>query len=96
MHFSISKVMLELAFLKLKDKGFLYEGPIHYSELRKNTLKDFLKEEWKWNKRQVIKAIKEWRRTHFIELVGDDHLVFKFTQVVKKTNSYISEIEREA
>jgi len=81
-HFSISKSILELAFFRLKDSGFLFYGQEYYSEIKKNTLKDFLKNEWKWEKKQVIHAIKVWRDSSLLESNGDS-LVFKFTQVVK-------------
>jgi len=81
-HFSVSKSILELAFLQLKETGHLYQGEKYFREQDKNRLKNFLKLTWHWTPKQAIVAIKEWRALQYIELVNDC-LVFKFTGVVK-------------
>ena len=94
MHYSTSKTILELAFLDLKNKALLYEGQIFYSELKKNTLKGFLKSEWHWNKKQTIQAIKEWRSNSLLRLNDNDCLEFIFTEVNRLSNYYITEIKQ--
>jgi hypothetical protein len=86
MHFSTSKSILELAFISLKNTGLLYFGNQYYSELKKNILKDFLKNEWYWNKIDAIYAIKVWRDEGLLEL-QNDCLIFKFTEVIKQSNA---------
>ena len=83
MFFSTNKSILELLFITLKDQCLLYEGEFYYSEQRKNVLKDFLKEKWKWNKADIIETIKYWRRQGWLELDENDILIFKFTEVVR-------------
>jgi len=93
MHFSTSKIILELAFQRLKQKALLYEGENYYSELVKNTLKNFLKNDWKWDKKQAVNSIKEWRKKSLLKLNSSECLVFMFTEVPKNKNYYITKIE---
>lgn len=81
MFFSTNKSILELLLISLKDSGLIYEGKLYYSELKKNTIKDFLKDKWKWNKPDIIEAIKHWRKNELLELDDNEILIFKFTEV---------------
>jgi len=92
MHVSNNKAILELAFIALRDTGALYCGSKYYSELHKNTLKNFLKTTWNWDKHSVIRIIKYWLTQDFLELNGNV-LIFKFITVkLKNKNKYIDRI----
>lgn len=80
--FSLSRTTIDLLFLRLKDSGRLFTGCQYYSEFQKNTIKVFLRQEWKWSNKHIIIAIKEWLKLGWISL-DNDILTFKTTDVFR-------------